>query len=447
MSRNLRSLLVLLVGGVALVFAADMLTAMPGYRVPKDFPEYYAAGRLNLRGENPYDPVLLLEEQRKYQPERDDALMMWNPPPALALYMPLALLPFRLAALAWVGLQLLATLFACDLLWRHYSDTRQSGISGIGHIGYRENTEVANKLPNTRHPTPDTRHPRTGSVYCRWLAPVVGFLFVGTWWMVAYGQNTGFLLLGLAGFLHFTKRERPLSAGACAALTALKPHLLAGFGVLLLADLASRRGRLVVLAGGSVIAVSLGLALLANPHAIEQYLAATRNPGPGAIALKDWAVPMPAYAVRMALDPDRFGLQFLPCLLGCACLLVWRMRWGQRWDWGTAPPMVVAVAVLTAPYGWIFDLTVLLAPVLFAMSRVAAAGRWSLFTVLVLGQVAVIVVSLATAGALQNYWWVAPAVLALSAAALIAAKITIYCRSWRGSRFLPTKPKINENVN
>ena len=69
----------------------------------------------------------------------------------------------------------------------------------------------------------------------RGLGGAVAVSFVGTWWLVGYGQNTGFLLLGLAGFLHFARRDRPFAAGACAALTALKPHLLAVFGVLLVA--------------------------------------------------------------------------------------------------------------------------------------------------------------------------------------------------------------------
>src|SRR5947208_6038678 len=102
--------------------------------------------------------------------------MMWNPPPALAVYMPLGAIAPRWATLLWVGLQLAAVFVACDLLWRNYG--------GNEH---------------------------------RWFAAVVALSFAGTWWLVAYGQNTGFMLLGLAGFLHFAKRDKPLAAGACAA--------------------------------------------------------------------------------------------------------------------------------------------------------------------------------------------------------------------------------------
>src|SRR5580698_7851186 len=168
MSRSIRSLFVLLAGVLMLFLVSNRISSSPAFLVPKDFPEYWAAGRLNLRGENPYDPEKLLAEQRIIDPNRDEALMMWNPPPALALYMPLGLFPFRLAGLLWVGIQLLAVMLACDLLWRqfHSKDTR-------------------------------------------WLAHVVGVMFVGTWFLVAFGQNSGFLLLGLAGFLHFSQKEKP----------------------------------------------------------------------------------------------------------------------------------------------------------------------------------------------------------------------------------------------
>jgi hypothetical protein len=237
---------------------------------------------------------------------------------------------------------------------------------------------------------------------------------VGTWWVVDYGQNTGFLVLGLAGFLHFTRREKPLAAGACAALTALKPHLLAGFGVLLIADAFTRRGRVALGAGVSVIGVSLGLALLANPHTIDQFAAAVRDPGSHAVPLDAWTLPVPAYWLRVELAPNLFFVQFLPCAVACGALVMWRIRAGESWKCKQALPGVVAISVLTAPYGgWIFDLPVLLVPVVWCAGRLANAGRRKLFAAFFIGQIAVTVISFASAGALHAYWWVAPASLGL----------------------------------
>jgi len=372
MSQTIRSLLVLLVGGVILVFASQLLVESPSYRIPKDFPEYWAAGRLNLRGDNPYDPDKLLTEQQRLDPSRVEPLMMWNPPPALALYMPLGIIPGRLAGLCWVGVQLLAVMLACDLLWRQYH-------SGGG----------------------------------RWLAQVVGLLFVGTSWMVIYGQNTGLLVLGLAGFLHYSQKNKPIAAGAFAALTALKPHLLLGFGVLLLADVGTRWGRVALAAGVSVIALSLGLVVIANPAVVDQFLAAMRNPGPGAIPLHGWALPVPAYWLRMTINPEWFWVQFLPGAVACVGLLIWRVRSGKLWNWASSLPWVVAVSVLTAPYGWIFDLPVLLVPVVWVASRLAGARQRFLLAAFVVAQLVVNVVSFLTVGGLHEYWWVTLTVLAL----------------------------------
>ena len=112
MSPRLRSALVLLVGGAALVSAADVVVRTPGFLVPRDFLEYWAAGRVNLRGGNPYHPDELLAEQKLADPAREHAVMMWNPPPALAVYMPLGALASRWATLIWVGLQLASVFVA-----------------------------------------------------------------------------------------------------------------------------------------------------------------------------------------------------------------------------------------------------------------------------------------------------------------------------------------------
>jgi hypothetical protein len=229
---------------------------------------------------------------------------------------------------------------------------------------------------------------------------------------VAYGQNTGFLALGLAGFLYYTRWDRPLAAGALAALTALKPHLLAGFGVLLLADALRKRGLVALAAGVGVVAVSLAVAVTANPDVVGQFLAAARDPGPDAVALPDWKLPVTAYWLRVRIDYDQFWIQFVPCAVACLALLAWRLRAGEAWDWARAMPAVVAVSVLTTPYGgWIFDLPVLLVPVVWCAARLARSPR--LLAVFLAGQAAVTAISFATPGALQNYWWVAPASLGL----------------------------------
>ena len=162
MTPHARSAVVAVVGAGVIYFAADAVVRSPAFLNPRDFLEYWSAGAVVARGGNPYDPVALLAAQRQVDPDRTEAVMMWNPPWALALYVPVGLLPPRWATLVWVGLQLAAVMRACDLLWGAYG----------------------------------------GDPRRRWVPQLLGLTSAPVAWMVLYGQNTGFLLLGLAGFLH-----------------------------------------------------------------------------------------------------------------------------------------------------------------------------------------------------------------------------------------------------
>ena len=377
MSPRLRTALVAVVGLSAAGFVAARVVNSRAFLNPRDFLEYWAAGAANAPGANPYAAAELLPLQRAADPGRDAAVMMWNPPWALAAYMPFGLLPPRWATLLWVGLQLAAVMLACDWLWR----------AGGGP-------------------------PRA-----RWVAQLVGLSFAPVVWTVLYGQNTGLLVLGLAGFAHFRRAGRPAAAGAFAALTALKPHLLAVFGVLLVADAVAARGRVALAAGGATLLAALAVAAAANPAVLSQYRDAVRHPGPDAVGLDQWALPAASYWLRAAAGAG-FWVQFVPCAVACVGYVARRVRLGTRWDWAAEMPAVVWVSVLVTPYGgWVFDLTVLLVPLVPAAARVVAARRWVAGGVLLAGHAAITAASLAWAGSLPGFFWVAPAVLLLHLAA------------------------------
>lgn len=85
-------------------------------------------------------------------------------------------------------------------------------------------------------------------------------------------------------------------------------------------------------------------------------------------------------------------------------------------------PLVVAVSLIATPYGgWIFDLPVLLVPVVWAAAQFVGAKRFARAGALVVGQSAITVASVARPGGLHDYWWVAPLVLALCLPALRCA--------------------------
>src|SRR5947207_1920622 len=83
------------VSAVLLGGQVRQLLADPTIWPPDDFVEYWAAAKLTLNGENPYDPAKLLPLQQAAGRDTDEAIMMWNPPWSLAVVLPLGVLPAR----------------------------------------------------------------------------------------------------------------------------------------------------------------------------------------------------------------------------------------------------------------------------------------------------------------------------------------------------------------
>ena len=361
--------LLLLVTGIAVI---RVCRGVISPELPKDFVEYWAVGRLFWTGENSYDPALQLREQQHVYPDWKIALMMWNPPPALPLYAPWGLLPVGLAAWLWNGLQLVAVLTASFLLVRVYAP---------------------------------------GSAWWWFLPLTLGY--TGTVCLLLYGQNTGWILLGLAGFVWGQQRKRPWLAGCCGALTVLKPHLLLGFGLVWLWDLRYRgQPRIALLTGVTMVLLTTTLAHLSDPLVLQHYLTALGEPSPYTVSPKDWMLPAASYWLRYYLALESMAWQFLPSILAALALLLWRLRCREKWSWPQALPVVVAVSVLTTGYGgWIFDLPVLLVPLIALASRMFQV--WPMLLVyLTVWQLLVTCAALLYASGLQNFWWVAPAVLA-----------------------------------
>jgi len=312
------------------ILAGILFAAVPQWFPPRDFVEYYSAATVFASGGDPYDGAQLLPVQRDItgDPALKIAVSLWTPPYTLAIYAPFALMPFHTAHFVWLIVQTILLATSVELIGRRY---------GGPHIAM-------------------------------WLAQLIAFGFSPFFWNLHFGQNTGFIVLGLAGFLWF-RPTRPMLAGAFAALTAIKPHLLAVFGVLLIWDAWTRDGRRALLGGIALLALGSLFALSVQPHIFEWFVDALRRPAvPETTPLADWHVPLLSYEFRRAVDPNRFWLQFVP--LGIAVIAVIAWQWKRRIDWPMALPCAVVLSCLVAPYGgWIFDLTVLILPVLFVLTR------------------------------------------------------------------------------
>jgi hypothetical protein len=337
---------------------------------PDDFVEYWAAGRLNAAGENPYDPAKLLPLQQLAGRDTDEAIMMWNPPWTLVFVMPFGMLDARVSQLLWLALSLASILFCADWSWRYYG----------------------------------------GSKTQRWLAWALALTFLPTLFVLQSGQIGPALLLGVVGFLHFERRGRVWLAGATTVLIAIKPHLAYLFWLALLLWSLDQRRWTVLLGGGLAVLTATLVALACNPAVLSQYREAMGHHPP-----EQWISPTPGAFLRLIFGEEKFYLQFVPALAGFAWFVPHWMRHRKTWNWAEQMPVLLLVSFVTASYGaWPFDLVVLLLPIFQLAVRLQATDRRAL-AALALGAYLLINGLALTMNLLRltSMWfvWMAPAML------------------------------------
>ncbi len=379
-SRNALTLVALALTGALLAGQIRQLLADPTVWPPDDFVEYWAAAKLTLNGENPFDPALLLPLQQHAGRDTDEAIMMWNPPWALPAVLPLGVIPAREAQLLWLLVHLVTVGYCADRLWLMLGGARES----------------------------------------RWAGWAVGFLFMPAVFVLSSGQISAFLLLGAVLFLECERRNWQYLAGAATVLIAIKPHLAYLLWAGLAVD-AVARGRWRVLVGGALTGIVCALLpMLWNPQVWHQYADAMGNRPPA-----QWLSPTLGTVLRLAFGFEHFRLQFVSVALGAVWFTWYRRAHRANWNWTEQLPIVLAVAFLTAPYGaWPFDMVLLLPAVvqllLSALADLGTKPGWApgapRFTLAGLAAVNLAMLKL-NLFQLGSFWflWVSPAVVVLYA--------------------------------
>jgi hypothetical protein len=325
-----------------------------------DFAEYWAAGRLNATGTNPYDAELLGEMER-YAGRDVSVLPMLNPPWTLAVVMPFGLLPPHPAHLLWMAVQILALAWSAAALWDYYG----------------------------------------GSPGRRGVAWAVAFTFVPTFLALLLCQISPLLLAGATLFLTCQRRRQDRCAGAAAALLAIKPHLALLFWLALVPWAVARRRWGVLVGAAAALLAASAAAVVCNPAVFGQYFDMMIHRPP-----EVYRTPTLGTLVR-ELFGGPFAVQYLALVPGLVWLAVHGPRHRRDWDWGEQLPLLLLVSLLSAPYGaWPFDLVLLLVPVLRVAAGNAARGR--VFYLAINGTAAVLV-----AGFVHFFYflWMTPALL------------------------------------
>jgi len=298
-----------------------------------DFGEYWAAGRLLLAGGNPYSAAALRALQSSVGFPQQDAIMMWNPPWALSLVLPFALLPYQMASLLWLAVNGFLILFSASILWKVFS------ASGQGYVPL-----------------------------------ILAGTFVPGLINLRAGHLTPFMLLGIAGFLGLQRAQRPFLAGASAALWLLKPHLLWLVLLLLGWDIVRHRRFRLLLGLLSGTAVLLAVPLLLQPAVLQEYVSAIR-----AFPMLASYAPNFGGLLRMAFGDQHHWLQFAPCLPGFA-FLIYAVARHQESHWEHSFALLALVSFITSPYGWSYDEVVLLPAFLQIAGRMREQPLWLRWT-------------------------------------------------------------------
>lgn len=368
---------------ILLAIGAGILAAVTSQQgiANRDFIEYWAAGRQLIHGGNPYDEKLISITEQSAGMHGPGAIIMFNPPSALFMTLPLGVLSPRMAYLLWSLFVLGAWLGSVRILWIINGCPRNS----LHFIGY-------------------------------FFAPAFACFFLG--------QTSPFVLLGLALFLNF-HRTRPFLAGAALLLCTLKPHLLLPFAIVLLAWAFTQRAYRLLAGAACALAISCAVPLIFDPSIYTQYAAMAHTSDAGVRAA---FIPTLSQLLRLAINPHAFWLQFLPAFAGCIWALWYFHRHRNHWDWRLHGSLLILVSVVVAPYAWFFDATVLLPSLYYAAYRARPAALTILFGLFAVGWIQLLL-NMSS----KSAWYLWPAVAWL-------AWYLWSMKSGRGSMNLPQMP-------
>ena len=362
----------LLISILVLTLLAPTLSK-PKYLSIDDFMAYWAAGKYNLSGDNPYDPqnkenlqiALGGQISSNYIPQN-----MLNPPWAVTLVMPFALLDYSISRLAWLLFSIGTILISTRLFWRFYN----------------------------------------GPPRKQWLVWLVIILFAPSILILQVGQITSLILLGITLFFYFTiTHKNDLAAGAALTLVAIKPQVVFIFLLaLLLWVIEQRRWWILIGSIGSVLLLTL-VSMMFNQQIIFQYLGMLRIS-----YIPDLATPtIGSYLRFFWFGIDKFWLQFLPTVFGGIWFIYYWSKKHSSWNWLDELPLLLLISLLTSSYSWTYDLVILLPAVLQVTIWILSDWKhwWTLFLAIIFATINMLYLVLHKN--LTDFWfgWMTPILL------------------------------------
>jgi hypothetical protein len=332
----------------------------------RDFVEYWASGHLLAHHANPYDGYVILGLERSAGfPSNLPVLIMWNPPPALLLVLPLGFLGSTAGELLWSLLLFASLVTSVRIVWAMHG------------------------RPNN-------------------LVHLLGYSFGPALVCLLAGQVSIFVLLGLVLFLRL-HRSRPFLAGVSLWLCLLKPHLFLPFGIVLLVWAIATRSYKLLVGVAAALGFSTGVVLLWDPLVWLHY--SKMMSSMSTARMQQELIPCLSIMLRWIISPKAMWLQYLPSVLGCIWALAYFRKHYDHWDWMEHGSLLMLVSVVVAPYAWLMDQAILIPALLHAAYFTRSR---SLIAVLALASAVIELGALRGVALLHSplYLWTAPAWLA-----------------------------------
>ncbi|MGD1106644.1 MAG: glycosyltransferase family 87 protein [Terracidiphilus sp.] len=335
----------------------SILSFNPAIVARRDFIVYWATGHQLVQHGNPYDPDALNRIERNAGFSGPGSYFMRNTPWALPLAFPLGYFSPTASALPWSLVMLGLLIASVRILW-----------NSIG----------------------------LASSHLDWL----GYCFPPALYCVNLGQTSILLLFGLAVFLRLHK-SRPFAAGAALWLCTVKPHLFLPYALVLLVWIVVSRSYRILAGGAAAFAVGALITALVDPAAWSQYAYYMRT----SVITREFT-PCLGDLLRDRINPSAEWIAFIPAVLGCIWALIYFWPRRHAWDWLEHGSPLLLVSLLVAPFGWIFDQSVALPAILYAVSRNPSQTMLSLLALIYV----LIEVQIVSPFGLHSalYLWIAP---------------------------------------
>jgi hypothetical protein len=295
-----------------------------------DFVQYWSAWNLLLQGKNPYDPALLHQAQSALASGSTALVFSWNPPWTYTMLAPFLMLPFTVAATAWLIFEVGALFFIAAQLPK------------------------ALKLPS--------------------LGPVWGLVattaFLPTLYSLRYGQLGILFTLSLICFLLAVNDRKFRLAGLALLPLSAKPHLFILCiipGILWLRQIPreAMKNFLFGAIGGATILLLTTVML--EPLSIGWWLESMTSDFSSTsamIPLQNWMAHTSVTAIRLlsiaftGVNPT-WPLFAVP-LASCIATSLYFFLRKPRIEWNLILPPMLCLSLATSSYGWVFDQTILI---------------------------------------------------------------------------------------